>query len=141
MKKLAILVVLGFINFCQSQSIKKDWVSFSIDKWETKIELKTESLFSKKTLGEISFVSTEDNSKKVRFYILHKSEIDSSFTKSLKIHYIAQSCLYEKGKYELKSFYFNDYFYMFKACPSCSTKLDLDCENLAKNINNFVGLR
>ncbi len=116
-------------------------MSFSIDRWEQQIELKTGSLFSKETLGEISFVNSEDKSKKVRFYILRKSEIESRFIKSMNIYYIAQSCLYEKGKFEFMSFYLNDYFYMFKPCPACSTKLDLDCENLAKNIRNFFIVR
>lgn len=137
MKKLLIILSFFCFEISQSQSIENDWRNFNCENWTIKIDAEKSSFLGKEIQYNFSFINTKGNSRKVSYYVYKKTDIDSSFNKEVEKYLFIQSCFFQSGKFNFKSFYLNDYYYFLMPCH-CSTKENADCENLADNIGRFI---
>ena len=136
MKKNLIIIFIFFFHFCKSQSIEKDWENFYCESWEVKIEADKTIFLGKVIEYKVSFINLKKKSRGVTYYVYKKSDIDLDFNKETEKYLMMQSCLFERGKFNFKSFNLNGYYYFLVPC-FCNTKENKDCENLAEKIEKL----
>ncbi|MBF6640227.1 hypothetical protein IVB69_01915 [Flavobacterium sp. J49] len=137
MKTFFIIFSIFCFEISQSQSVENDWKEFNCENWTVKIDMKKSSFLGKEIQYNVTFINTKGNSRKVNYYVYKKSDIDTNFNKEVEKYLFVQSCFFQSGKFNFKSFYLNDYYYFLVPCH-CSTKENKDCENLAENIEKYI---
>ena len=137
MKTFFIIISIFFCEISLAQSLENDWEKFNCENWTVKIDAKKSSFLGKEIQYNVTFFNIKSNSRNVKYYVYKKTDIDSNFNKELEKYLFVQSCSFQSGKFDFKSFYLNEYYYFLVPCH-CSTKENKECENLAENINNYI---
>lgn len=137
MKIYFIIISLFYFEASLSQNIENEWKDFYCENWKIEIDSVKSNFLGKEIQYTLSFVNIEGNAKKINYYVYKKSDIDYTFKKNVEEYLFVQSCFFQAGKFNFKSFYFREFYFFLIPCH-CSTKENIDCGKLAESIENYV---